>query len=90
MKLAGADNKANCPCLNEPVMHYIVNKNLLSREVSASSSLCCALCSIIQTEHTNGNWFARLDAGILSLKFGTLLSLIPTGFINISLTKPTT
>lgn len=54
-----ADNTANRPCLNEPVMHYFVMNNLLSREVSASSLVHSVLCVAL----------FRVDAGTFSLRF---------------------
>lgn len=64
MKLAVADNTVNCSCLNEPVMCYIVMNNLLSTELSGYSLEACALCSIIQAEHTKRNLFHGGDGGI--------------------------
>lgn len=40
MKLAEPDNVVNCPCLNEPALHYIVMNNLLWREFSESWLEC--------------------------------------------------
>lgn len=37
----------NCPCLNEPLLCYIVTDNLLSKEAAASSLVPCALFSVI-------------------------------------------
>lgn len=59
-KLAVADNAVNWPCLNEPVLHYIVMDNLLSAEAAASSLVPCALFSIIRQEKE----FARGDLGV--------------------------